>query len=67
MVDIDFVIAHDARSARALTLAGGDEPDRQTLLLRRDPAGLAGLIADIHALNIADGAVLIPGPPGSPN
>ncbi|TXI55744.1 MAG: hypothetical protein E6Q57_00295 [Mycobacterium sp.] len=60
VVDIDFVIAHDARSARALTLAGGDEPDRQTLLYVGTPAGLAGLIADIHALNIADGAVLIP-------
>ena len=52
VVDIDFVIAHDARSARALTLAGGDEPDRQTLLYVGTPAGLAGLIADIHALNI---------------
>ena len=45
---------------RSLTLAGGDEPDRQTLLYVGTPAGLAGLIADIHALNIADGAVLIP-------
>lgn len=60
VVDIDFVIAHDARSAREISQTAPDEPDDQTLLYIGTPAGLAGLIADMHALNIVDGAVLIP-------
>ncbi|MCV7229988.1 hypothetical protein [Mycolicibacterium komossense] len=59
VVDIEAMIARDAQSARsALAQAGWDRGD--TLLYVGTPAGLAGLIADIHALAIADGAVLLP-------
>lgn len=60
VVDIEFVIAPDARSARALSTVDPDSTADQTLFYVGTPAGLAGLIADIHALGIADGAVLIP-------
>jgi hypothetical protein len=62
VVDIDVMIAHDARSARAL-LADAEWEPSNTLLYVGTPAGLAGLITDIHALGIAgiaDGAVLLP-------
>jgi alkanesulfonate monooxygenase SsuD/methylene tetrahydromethanopterin reductase-like flavin-dependent oxidoreductase (luciferase family) len=59
VVDIDVVIARDARSARAMLAATGSVQG-DTLLYVGTPSGLAGLIADIHALGIADGAVLIP-------
>lgn len=60
VVDIEFVIADDARSARAMTPTVAESPDGPTVLYVGTPAGLAGLIADIHAIGIADGAVLIP-------
>ena len=60
VVDIDFVIAPDARSARALSTVDPESTADQTLFYVGTPTGLAGLIADIHALSIADGAVLIP-------
>lgn len=60
VADIEIVIAADARTARSLM--GGTIADRteDTMLYVGTPSGLAGLIADIHALGIADGAVLIP-------
>lgn len=60
VVDIEFVIATDAPSARALAPAAHDPADGQTLLYVGTPAGLAGLVADIYTIGIADGAVLIP-------
>jgi hypothetical protein len=59
LVDIDVMIARDAHSARA-AMAAAPPTDGTTLLYVGTPVGLAGLIADIHALGIADGAVLIP-------
>jgi alkanesulfonate monooxygenase SsuD/methylene tetrahydromethanopterin reductase-like flavin-dependent oxidoreductase (luciferase family) len=59
VVDIDVVIADDARSARATFARVAGEPG-DTLLYVGTPSGLAGLITDIHALGIADGAVLLP-------
>ncbi len=63
VADIEVVIAAEASSARAMLSPSG-EPGGHTLLYVGTPAGLAGLIADLHALGIADGAVLIPRAPG---
>ncbi len=60
VVDIEFVIAADSQSARALASAACESPGDQTLLYVGTPNGLAGLIADIYTIGIADGAVLIP-------
>ena len=60
VVDIEFVIAADAQSARALAAPAHETADDQTLVYVGTPAGLAGLVADIYAIGIADGAVLIP-------
>jgi alkanesulfonate monooxygenase SsuD/methylene tetrahydromethanopterin reductase-like flavin-dependent oxidoreductase (luciferase family) len=59
VVDIEYVIANSERKARELVPADASK-DSETILYVGTPAGLAGLIADIHAINIADGAVLIP-------
>jgi alkanesulfonate monooxygenase SsuD/methylene tetrahydromethanopterin reductase-like flavin-dependent oxidoreductase (luciferase family) len=60
LVDIDVMIAHVAQSARDAMDAISREYTGGTLLYVGTPTGLAGLIADIHALGIADGAVLSP-------
>jgi alkanesulfonate monooxygenase SsuD/methylene tetrahydromethanopterin reductase-like flavin-dependent oxidoreductase (luciferase family) len=60
VADIDVVIATDARTARSLTGATAVDSAEDTMLYVGTPSGLAGLIADIHALGIADGVVLIP-------
>jgi hypothetical protein len=59
VVDIDVMIADEAQSARAMLARLGSERG-DTLLYVGTPSGLAGLVADIHALGIADGAVLLP-------
>lgn len=59
VVDIEFVIAADVRSAREM-VRDLPSPATPTMLYVGTPAGLAGLVADIHAIGIADGAVLIP-------
>jgi alkanesulfonate monooxygenase SsuD/methylene tetrahydromethanopterin reductase-like flavin-dependent oxidoreductase (luciferase family) len=59
VVDIDVAIAEDARSAR-VTVADLNREPGDTLLYVGTPDGLVGLIADIHSLGIADGAVLLP-------
>lgn len=64
VVDIDVVIADEASTARAMVDSEHGETGDSTLLYVGTPAGLAGLITDIHALGIADGAVLIPGTAG---
>lgn len=60
LVDIDVTIAADARTAREMF---ADSAPSDALLYVGTPAGLAGLITDIHTLGIADGAVLIPSSP----
>lgn len=62
--DIDVVIASDAATARALLAQYDGERNSGALLYVGTPTGLAGLVADIYALGIADGAVLIPRVPG---
>lgn len=64
VADIDVVIAPDAATARRLRDESASESDGRAILYVGTPAGLAGLVADIYALGIADGAVLIPGAPG---
>lgn len=59
LVDIQVMIAPDSRSARAaMDLVSPFTAD--TLVYVGTPAGLAGLVTDVHALGIADGAVFIP-------
>lgn len=60
VADIDVVIAAEARAARALVDTETAAAVHDTMLYVGTPSGLAGLIADIHAIGIADGAVLIP-------
>jgi alkanesulfonate monooxygenase SsuD/methylene tetrahydromethanopterin reductase-like flavin-dependent oxidoreductase (luciferase family) len=60
VADIDVVIAAEARTARAMLSSDAHETCDGTLLYVGTPPGLASLITDIHALGIADGAVLIP-------
>lgn len=59
VVDIDVVIARDARTAREVMSDSGHVAG-DTMVYVGTPAGLAGLVADIYALGIADGAVLLP-------
>jgi hypothetical protein len=59
LVDIHVMIAPDSHSARA-AMTRVDPFIGDTLLYVGTPVGLAGLVTDIHALGIADGAVLIP-------
>jgi alkanesulfonate monooxygenase SsuD/methylene tetrahydromethanopterin reductase-like flavin-dependent oxidoreductase (luciferase family) len=60
LVDIEVVIARDARTARETLGDLVDDRAGDTLLYVGTPTGLVGLITDIHALGIADGAVLVP-------
>lgn len=60
VADIEVVIAAEACTARAMLAAAGTDVGDHTMLYVGTPAGLAGLIADMQALGIADGAVLIP-------
>jgi hypothetical protein len=64
MLDVEVMIAHDSRSART-SLAILDSALRTvrrpaSMLYVGTPSGLAGLIADIHTLGIADGVILRP-------
>jgi hypothetical protein len=64
LLDVEVMIAQDSRSARA-SLAILDSALRTvrrpaSLLYVGTPTGLAGLIADIHTLGIADGVILRP-------
>jgi len=64
MVDIEVMIAPDERTARKelarldSLLEGPRTPT--SLLYVGTPSGLAGLIADIHAVHVADGVTLLP-------
>jgi alkanesulfonate monooxygenase SsuD/methylene tetrahydromethanopterin reductase-like flavin-dependent oxidoreductase (luciferase family) len=64
LLDVEVMIAQDSRSART-SLAILDSALRTvrrpaSLLYVGTPSGLAGLIADIHTLGIADGVILRP-------
>jgi hypothetical protein len=64
LLDVEVMIAHDSRSART-SLAILDSTLRTvrrpaSMLYVGTPSGLAGLIADIHTLGIADGVILRP-------
>lgn len=61
LVDLEVVLASDARTARARrTHPDSGRGDAATLSYVGTPHGLAGLIADIHAVRVADGVTLIP-------
>jgi alkanesulfonate monooxygenase SsuD/methylene tetrahydromethanopterin reductase-like flavin-dependent oxidoreductase (luciferase family) len=60
LVDIEVVIARDARAARETLDRLVDDRAGDTLLYVGTPSGLAGLVTDIHRLGIAAGAVLVP-------
>ncbi len=64
LVDIDVMVDVDAAAARARVAAAVHPPCTDTLLYIGTPVGLAGLITDMHALGICDGAVLRPLIPG---
>jgi hypothetical protein len=59
VVDIDVVIAGEAREARAALAKAGIPPDHDTLRYVGTATGLAGLVTDLYALGITDGAMLI--------
>lgn len=59
LVDIYVMIATDSSLARA-AMAETAAPIGDTLLYVGTPTGLAGLVTDIHALGLADGAVFLP-------
>lgn len=64
LLDIEVMIDHDAGSARnalaALDTVLDGPRARRSLLYVGTPSGLAGLIADIHVLRLADGVTLFP-------
>jgi hypothetical protein len=64
LLDVEVMIAQDSRSARtslAILDSALRAPRRPaSLLYVGTPGGLAGLIADIHTLDIADGVILRP-------
>lgn len=65
LADIYVAVAKEAALARTeLATAGVDVPEN-SLVYVGTPRGLAGLISDIRALDIADGAVLRPLTAGS--
>jgi len=60
LVDLEVVVASEARSARK-QYAQLDVPRASdTLSYVGTPQGLAGLIADIHSTHVADGVTLVP-------
>lgn len=64
LADIDVMIDGDAAGARDKMAAAHIVPRADALTYVGTPAGLAGLITDLHALGICDGAVLRPLMPG---
>jgi hypothetical protein len=64
LVDIEVMIATSAAEARARLASAGITPSGDSLVYVGTPTGLAGLVTDIHALDICDGAILRPLLPG---
>lgn len=62
LVDLEVVLAPDARTARIRKSGRSSviRADPPTLSYVGTPHGLAGLIADIHAVRVADGVTLVP-------
>lgn len=60
VADIDVYIAAESDTVRAMLNASRDEIRCGNFRYIGTPSGLASLIADIHAVGIVDGAVLIP-------
>jgi hypothetical protein len=62
LVDIEVMIDEDARSAREALdrLNDGHQSRHRSLVYVGTAKGLAGLIADMHVLRIADGVTLVP-------
>lgn len=61
LVDLEAVVDTDARIARRLAQAAWRErPGADTLSYVGTPRGLASLIADIHAVRVADGVTVVP-------
>ncbi|WP_082945884.1 hypothetical protein [Mycobacterium sp. E1747] len=60
VVDIHVVVAAEASAARAALAETGESPPADTLSYVGTARGLAGLVADLYALRITDGAMLIP-------
>ncbi|OSC32266.1 hypothetical protein B8W69_00205 [Mycobacterium vulneris] len=60
VADIHVVIADEAQAARAALAEAGKSPPVDTLFYVGTASGLAGLVADLYALGITDGAMLIP-------
>ena len=65
LADIEVVIAENPSSARRLVAEADLDPPADTVRYVGTPVGLAGLLSDIHALGIADGALLWPLLPGT--
>lgn len=59
VVDIEMALAEDAQGARAALAESGGPPTPDTLLYVGTPSGLAGLVGDLYALGMTDGAMLI--------
>lgn len=60
LVDLEVVVANEARSARRQHSILDRHEHGGTLSYVGTPSGLAGLIADIHTTRVADGVTLIP-------
>lgn len=60
LVDLEVVVASEARSARKQYAQLDDPRTTDTLSYVGTPQGLAGLIADIHSTHVADGVTLVP-------
>jgi alkanesulfonate monooxygenase SsuD/methylene tetrahydromethanopterin reductase-like flavin-dependent oxidoreductase (luciferase family) len=59
-VDVEVLVDRDFRSAMRAAEQLGSSATGSTLRYVGTPNGLAGFIADLHALGIADGVTLIP-------
>lgn len=59
LVDIEIHIAPVSHQARA-ELAATTPPQQTSMRYIGTPAGLVGLVADVHAAAVADGVVLVP-------
>jgi|SRR5690625_2869668 len=60
LVDLEVLIHHDRTKVRKWMAGLGGSRSSCTLRYVGTPAGLAGLIADIHVLQLADGVALLP-------